>query len=197
MMSFVFLLFIVGAYLLGSVSSAVLVCKVAGLPDPRETGSHNPGATNVLRIGGKVAALCVLLGDAAKGFFPVLLARHAGFNDTMQVLVLFSAFIGHLYPLFFRFVGGKGVATTIGGLLAFSWVLALAWGITWLVVALFSRYSSLSALVASLLLPFYAWFWLHHESVTGLFCLLSLFLLYRHKSNIKKLWLGEEKRIGQ
>lgn len=194
---FLLLFLVIGAYLLGSISSAILVCKLMGLPDPRTTGSNNPGATNVLRIGGKKAAAFVLLGDAAKGFLPVLVARLLGCDELHQVLVLFSAFIGHLFPLFFQFQGGKGVATTLGGLIAFSCSLAAAWTVTWLVIAALFRYSSLSALIATCLLPFYAWALSQPASVSAMLGVLSLILLYRHKSNIKKLWLGQEKKLGQ
>ena len=191
------LLLIISAYLLGSISSAILICKLMRLPDPRTTGSNNPGATNVLRIGGKKAAALVLLGDAAKGFIPVLIARMLGCDEFTQALVLFAAFMGHLFPVFFQFEGGKGVATTIGGLIAFSSWLAVLWGATWLLVAALFRYSSLSALVATCLLPFYAWMLSQSIAVITIFSILSLILLYRHKSNIKKLCLGQEKKLGQ
>lgn len=192
----VFLL-VISAYLLGSISSAILVCKIAGLPDPRSTGSNNPGATNVLRIGGKKAAFFTLLGDALKGFIPVMIARMLSMDDTSQALILLAAFIGHLYPLFFRFQGGKGVATTIGGLLAFSCALSGLWVGTWVLIAVCFRYSSLSALVATFLLPFYTWMLSYDDNVILIFSVLSLMLIYRHRSNIKKLWLGQEKKIGQ
>lgn len=188
---------LIAAYLLGSISSAIIVCKIAGLPDPRATGSNNPGATNVLRIGGKKAALFTLFGDALKGFIPVLIARCLQVDNTMLALVLFSAFIGHLYPVFFRFQGGKGVATTIGGLLAFSWQLAACWLVCWLGVAFLTRYSSLSALIATFILPFSAWFFSYNEMTVLIFSLLSILLIYKHRANIKKLCLGQEKKIGQ
>jgi len=191
------ILLLITAYLLGSISSAIIVCKLAGLPDPRTSGSNNPGATNVLRIGGKYAAAGVLLGDAAKGFIPVLIARFLNLDEMTQALVLLSAVIGHLYPIFFKFQGGKGVATTLGGLFAFSWILATLWSATWLIVALIFRYSSLSALVATILLPFFAWFVLHNSAVTMILIVLAILVIYRHRSNIQKLIAGHEKKLGQ
>lgn len=194
-MTVTILFFIVFAYLLGSISSAIVVCKIAGLPDPRSTGSNNPGATNVLRIGGKKAAFFTLMGDALKGFLPVVIAKVCSLSEAAQAFVLFAAFLGHLYPVFFRFQGGKGVATTLGGLFALSSLLAGSWVVVWLTVAVFSRYSSLSALSATFLLPFLSWFVLHDQMVTVVLSLLSLLLIYRHQSNIKKLWLGQEKKF--
>jgi acyl phosphate:glycerol-3-phosphate acyltransferase len=187
---------LLGAYLLGSLSSAIIVCKVMGLPDPRSTGSGNPGATNVLRIAGKKAAFITLLGDALKGFLPVAIARLLSTDNTVLALVMFSAFWGHLFPVFFHFKGGKGVATTMGGLWALSWQLAGLWSITWLIVLIIFRYSSLSAIIATVLLPFYAGFILQHNAMVMLILsVMGLLLLYRHKDNIARLRLGTEKRI--
>jgi glycerol-3-phosphate acyltransferase PlsY len=185
------------AYLLGSLSTAIIVCKVMGLPDPRSQGSGNPGATNVLRIGGKKAAALVLLGDVLKGVLPVLLAR--AFTDDAPVLsaVALAAVLGHLFPLFFGFRGGKGVATGLGVLLGLAWNVALAVLATWLLMAAAFRISSLSALTAALVAPLAMW-WLRPErEFFWLALLLSALLLWRHRSNMKNLFAGKEGRIGQ
>ena len=158
MQIFINLIATVIAYLIGSLSSAIIVCRAAGLPDPRTQGSKNPGATNVLRIGGKKAAAITLLGDLLKGVIPVLAAKWFGLNDMGLALVTFAAFFGHLFPIYFQFEGGKGVATLLGCLLALSWPTGLAWMATWFVVAVCFRYSSLSSLVASVFAPFYIWY---------------------------------------
>ncbi len=188
---------IIIAYLFGSVSSAIIICKLMRLPDPRTQGSRNPGATNVLRIGGKKAAAMTLLGDTLKGVLPVLIAQGYGLNSTGLAFVAFATFIGHLFPLFFRFEGGKGVATFIGCLLALSWPVALAWMATWLLLALIFRYSSLSSLTASLLTPFYFYYLTGNPIFTASFALMGLILLYRHRSNVAKLLAGQESRIGK
>jgi len=141
------------AYLFGSISSAIIVCKLMGLPDPRTQGSQNPGATNVLRIGGKKAAIITLLGDMLKGVIPILAAKWYGLDPTGIACVTFAAFFGHLFPIFFRFQGGKGVATAIGCLLALSLPVGLSWLATWIIIAIIFRYSSLSSLITSLLAP--------------------------------------------
>lgn len=185
------------AYLFGSVSSAIIVCKFMGLPDPRSTGSRNPGATNVLRIGRKKAALITLLGDTLKGTLPVLAAKWWGLDDLGIALVLLGAFLGHLFPIFFRFEGGKGVATALGGLFALSWPVGLSWVGTWLIIAGIFRYSSLAAIVASLLAPLYVWFFTQNDTYVITVALMGLILIMRHHSNIKKLWKGCESKIGQ
>jgi glycerol-3-phosphate acyltransferase PlsY len=185
------------AYLFGSVSSAIIVCKLMGLPDPRTTGSRNPGATNVLRIGGKKAALITLLGDMLKGVIPVLVAIWWGFDSLGVSLVLLGAFLGHLFPIFFRFEGGKGVATALGGYLALYWPIGLSWIATWLVVAGIFRYSSLAAIMASLLVPFYTWFLTKNLTYVITISVISLILILRHHGNIRKLWRGEESKIGK
>lgn len=191
------LLLIIVAYLFGSLSSAIIVCRLMRLPDPRTEGSQNPGATNVLRIGGKVPAIITLLGDTLKGFIPVFIAKLLGFSPLILALTMFAAFIGHLYPIFFRFQGGKGVATFIGCLFALSWPVGLCWLATWLSVAVLFRYSSLAALISAVLTPLYMWL-LTHQSVylliTSMMCLL---LIYRHRGNIAKLYSGQEKKIGK
>jgi glycerol-3-phosphate acyltransferase PlsY len=185
------------AYLIGSISSAIIVCKIMGLPDPRSEGSKNPGATNVLRIGGKKAAFITLLGDALKGLIPVLIATWYGFSDTTIALVAFAAFLGHLFPVFFGFEGGKGVATFIGCLLALSLPAACGWIATWLIVAFIFRYSSLAALSASFLVPFYMAYFTPYPSYILIVSLMALILFIRHRQNIINLWQGKERRIGK
>lgn len=191
------LAFVVGAYLLGSVSFAVLMSKAFALPDPRTYGSQNPGATNVLRSGKKSAAALTLLGDAAKGAVAVLLAQHyAPENHLLIAAVAVAVFLGHLFPIFLRFKGGKGVATALGVLLALNLWLGLACLATWLLVALVFRLSSLSALLAALATPLYAYlFGLPNEYLQASL-ILSLLLIWRHKSNIQNLLAGKESRIG-
>lgn len=185
------------AYLLGSLSSAVIVCRVMRLPDPRDEGSKNPGATNVLRLGGKKAAAITLVGDMAKGLVPVLLAKGLGVEAEVLAAVGLAAFVGHLYPVFFQFKGGKGVATALGVLSGFSWLTGLAALMTWLAVAFVSRISSLSALMASVLAPAYVWFWLKSPALTVATVLMSGLLVWRHQSNIQRILSGEETRIGR
>jgi glycerol-3-phosphate acyltransferase PlsY len=182
------------AYFIGSISSAILICRLMGLPDPREQGSGNPGATNVMRIGGKKAAAITLLGDLLKGWIPVYAANLLGVPVEVLVLTGLAAFMGHLYPVFFKFKGGKGVATSIGVLLGFSWWLGFAFIGTWLLIYKLGKISSLSALCASILSPVYAWFIVGDMSMAGASAVMMLFLLWRHKSNIQRLLAGEEKR---
>ena len=183
------------AYLFGSLSSAIIVCKIMGLPDPRTQGSKNPGATNVLRIGGKTAAVVTLLGDVLKGVIPILIAKWYGLQENELALVASGAFIGHLYPVFFHFQGGKGVATALGCLLALSWPTGFAWMVTWLLIAIFFRYSSLSSLIASLLAPIYIWFFSGEVSYIIAITFISIVLIYRHRSNIIHLMQGKERKI--
>ena len=186
------LIILVAAYLLGSVSFAVVVSKLMRLPDPRTYGSKNPGATNVLRSGSKVAAVLTLLGDAAKGGLAVWLASY--FTDQLAAVGL-AAFLGHLYPLFHRFQGGKGVATAAGVLLALDWRVGVGTIATWLLIAFFLRYSSLAALVAALFAPLATAFLLGWQSalVVGV---MSAFLVWRHRANISRLLAGTEPRLG-
>jgi len=187
---------IVGAYLLGSVSFAVLVSKLMGLPDPHTYGSKNPGATNVLRTGSKLAALLTLIGDSCKGAVAVLLA--AFFVTTVPLelaLVGLAAFLGHLYPVFHRFQGGKGVATAAGVLLALDWRVGLGTLLTWGIIALFLRYSSLAALVAALFAPLGTAYLLGWQA-GAVVAVMSAFLVWRHKGNIERLLAGTEPRIG-
>jgi len=184
---------IIGAYLLGSISSAILVCHLLRLPDPRQEGSKNPGTTNVLRIGGRFAAALTLLGDAAKGAVPVLLVKLVTVNPWIISATLFAAIIGHMYPLFFQFKGGKGIATIIGGLLALSPILGGLFLLTWVGIFVITRYSSLSAIVAIATMPGWAWYLLDKRYMPGL-TLLALIILWKHRENIKRLATGKETR---
>jgi glycerol-3-phosphate acyltransferase PlsY len=188
---------IVVAYLFGSISTAILVARAMGLPDPRTQGSGNPGATNVLRIGGKKAAAVTLLGDTLKGLLPVLLARAFDVADPVLAAVAFAAFMGHLFPVFFGFKGGKGVATALGVLLGLSWPVALAVAATWLFMAKVFRISSLSALTAAALAPLYMWLLAPLPGFVPMAIAMSAILIARHRSNIQKLLRGEEKKIGE
>jgi glycerol-3-phosphate acyltransferase PlsY len=188
---------ILAAYLMGSLSSAVIVCKIMGLPDPREQGSKNPGATNVLRIGGKKAAIITLFFDMLKGFVPVLAASLLDMEPLTIALVMFAAFIGHLYPIFFRFEGGKGVATFIGCLLALNCPSGCAFLLTWVVIAAIFRYSSLASLIAAFLAPFYIWYFTNENAYYITAMVMSLLLFIRHRSNIQKLVVGGESKIGK
>lgn len=194
------LILVASAYLVGSLSAAILVCKLMGLPDPRTEGSMNPGATNVLRLGGKKAALLTLLGDMLKGLLPVTLAVQLGSSELTIALTLLAAFLGHLYPLFFGFKGGKGVATALGGLIGLHWSIGLATILTWLATAALFRYSSLAALSAILLAPLYVWLLFPVAASTVLTSsmgLITLMLYWRHRSNIRNLLSGAEDKIGQ
>jgi len=183
------------AYLFGSISTAIITCKLMGLPDPRQQGSGNPGATNVLRFGGKKAAIITLLGDMLKGVIPVLAAKWYGLDALGLSLVAFAAFFGHLYPIFFRFQGGKGVATAFGCLVALSWPAGLALALTWALIAAIFRYSSLAALIAALLAPVYMMYFTN-LTYTLTTCAISALLIYRHHKNIRNLMLGKESKIG-
>lgn len=185
-------LFVPAAYLIGSISSAILICRLMGLPDPRDQGSGNPGATNVMRIGGKKAAAITLLGDLLKGLLPVYIAKILGVPVDILVATGLAAFIGHLYPLFFGFKGGKGVATSLGVLLGLAWWLGAAVIITWLAVYKLGKISSLAALCASALSPIYAWFIVGDVRVLAVAIVMTVLLLWRHKSNIQRLLAGVE-----
>ncbi|MEQ5839625.1 glycerol-3-phosphate 1-O-acyltransferase PlsY [Paraburkholderia acidicola] len=190
----------VAAYLIGSVSFAVIVSAVMGLADPRSYGSKNPGATNVLRSGNKTAAILTLVGDAFKGWLAVWLVDHFGgrfgLDDDAVALAAIAVFLGHLYPLYFRFKGGKGVATAAGVLLAINPVLGLATLLTWVIVAFFFRYSSLAALVAAIFAPLYDGFLFGPSIVTLAIVVMSALLIWRHRGNIAKLMAGQESRLG-
>jgi glycerol-3-phosphate acyltransferase PlsY len=188
---------IVAAYLLGSISSAIIVSQLMGLPDPRGLGSGNPGATNVLRIGGKKPAAITLLGDMLKGLLPVLVGHLLEVSLLILTLAGLSAFLGHLFPVFFRFQGGKGVATLLGVLLGINWLLGLAAIATWLFVAKVLKISSLSALVMAALVPVYSWFFHHDWPLTLILTAMSIILFWRHRSNIANLIHGTEDRIDE
>jgi len=185
---------IVLAYCLGSISTAILVCRTLGLPDPRTLGSNNPGATNVMRIGGKKAAALTLFGDALKGVIPVLLAYQLGLPEKQIGWVGLAAVIGHLFPIFFGFQGGKGVATTLGVVHAWHWPTGLMIDLIWLIFAKVFRISSAAALVALVSLPFILAAWQTDYWLAAL--IISVLSLYRHKENIQKLISGEESAIG-
>lgn len=189
-------LVVVAGYLLGSIATAILVGRLLGVGDPRARGSGNPGATNMLRLGGRKAGALTLIGDMLKGLLAVLLARLLEQPVPVQAAAGFAAFIGHLYPVYFGFKGGKGVATALGVLLGLNWLVGLATIGTWLAVAFVSRISSLSALVASVLAPFYLW-WLAPEPVAvSLVAVMTVLLYWRHRSNIRNLLNGTEGKIG-
>jgi len=190
------MLLIVFGYLAGSISTAILVCRAMGLPDPRSEGSRNPGATNVLRFGGKKAAAITLAGDFLKGLLPVLLARLAGLEDIGLALTGLAAFLGHLYPVFFSFEGGKGVATAFGAILGLSWPVALAALGIWLFMAFVVRISSLSALTAAALTPLLGWWFNLPLVYNGVILAMVALLVWRHRSNIRNLLAGAEDKIG-
>lgn len=192
------IIWIVGAYLLGSISFGILVSKAFGLPDPRTVGSGNPGATNVLRSGKKMAAALTLLGDALKGWVAVWLALQSDMLMWVVASVGIAVFMGHLYPIFYKFKGGKGVATALGVMLAISPWLGLAALLTWVVVFAISRYSSLGAIVAAALAPVYAWYLLsaYKDFITTV-VIMSVFLIWRHITNIQKLLAGTESGFGK
>ncbi|HYW58102.1 MAG TPA: glycerol-3-phosphate 1-O-acyltransferase PlsY [Polaromonas sp.] len=196
---------VVAAYLIGSLSFAVIVSRFAGLSDPRSYGSKNPGATNVLRSGNKGAAAATLLLDGVKGWVPMALVtwfgKDYGLGDGTLAGVGLAAFLGHLYPVFFGFKGGKGVATAAGVLFGVHWVLGLATLATWIIVAFFSRYSSLAAIACGLFAPWYyligdRTFWYTDKVLTLAIVVMSAFLVYRHQENIQKLLKGTESKLG-
>lgn len=188
---------ILATYLIGSLSSAVIVCKLWGLPDPRSQGSNNPGATNVLRIGGKLPAIITLLGDGCKGFLPTLLAVHFDLPNLIIAAVMIAALFGHIWPIFFRFAGGKGVATAMGAYLGLNWILGSILIAIWAGVILLTRVSSLGALIATVLAPFVTWLILHNILLTLASAVISIILLVRHTENIKRLLAGKEAPLKQ
>lgn len=190
-------IFVVAAYLLGSVAFGIIVSKAFGLPDPRTVGSGNPGATNVMRSGKKAAALLTLLGDAGKGWLIVWLAQHYGLTQPWVCTVALAVFIGHLYPIFYGFKGGKGVATAAGILLAIWPWLGLCVMATWLLAFAMWRVSSLSALIAAGFAPIYAAAFFGFGEVAATVLLLSAMLIWRHRSNIRKLLDGTEAGFGK
>ena len=189
------LVMIISAYLLGSISSAVLICRILRLPDPRGVGSNNPGATNVLRIGGKKAAVAVLLCDMLKGTIPVWGGYFLGIDPIMLGVIAIAACLGHMYPLFFHFKGGKGVATALGAIAPIGLDLTAMIIATWISVAFLFRYSSLAALVTVLLAPFYTW--MIKPQYTLPVAMLCCLIIFRHHQNIKRLLEGTEPKVGE
>ncbi len=199
------LLATLAAYLVGSLAFAVIVSRVMGLSDPRTFGSKNPGATNVLRSGNKAAAIVTLLLDALKGLVPVLLVQlfgePYGLGDGTVAMVGLAAFFGHLYPVFFRFQGGKGVATFIGVVFGIHWGLGLATGLTWIIIAFFFRYSSLASLVSAVFAPVYYLMgnrmaWYAEKEIALALAVMAALLWWRHRENLKRLVAGKESRLG-
>jgi len=186
------LIILIGAYLIGSLSSAIVLCKLAGLPDPRSQGSGNPGATNVMRFGGKKLAATVLIIDVLKGVLPVVVACALDMEQVWLAATAFFAFLGHLYPVFFGFKGGKGVATALGGFLALSPLMAGAALLTWLIVFLVSRISSLSAISAAAMTPVFSLWLIEDYNARWIVLVMAIMLLIRHKANIQRLLAGEE-----
>lgn len=189
-------IFVALGYLLGSLPFAVIVSRAFGLADPRSYGSGNPGATNVLRTGNKTAAVLTLLGDAAKGWLAVWLAGRFGAEGAAVASVGVAALLGHVFPVFLGFKGGKGVATAVGVLMGLHWILALVATLTWLLVALATRYSSLSAVVAAAEAPFAAWILTERADIALPVAAMSMLLIWRHATNIRKLLAGTESKIG-
>ena len=190
-------LIVIAAYLIGSLSSAILLCRIAGLPDPRTEGSGNPGATNVLRFGGKRLAALVFLGDMLKGLIPVLIATLLDLPPAILAATAMAAFLGHVFPVFFGFKGGKGVATTVGVIAGLIPLLALALLLLWLATAFLTRYSSLSAILAALIAPFASWPLAHEPAFTIAIAVIAVILLWRHRRNISNLIAGKEPKIGK
>lgn len=187
---------IIAGYLIGSLSSAILVCKTFDLPDPRTKGSNNPGATNVLRIGGKKAATITLIGDGLKGIIPILIARYLDVDLLTMTLIALAVFLGHVYPIFFDFKGGKGVTTFLGSLFALNYLVGLSFALVWLFVAKVLKISSLSALIATLLTPVIFYF-LNAKDLNATFVivLICVWIFYTHKSNIVRMLSGDESKI--
>jgi glycerol-3-phosphate acyltransferase PlsY len=187
---------IIAGYLIGSISSAILVCKAFGLPDPRTQGSNNPGATNVLRIGGKKPAIITLIGDGVKGAIPVLSAQYFGLDLLTMSLIALAAFLGHVYPIFFNFKGGKGVATFLGALFALNYLVGLSFALIWLFVAKVLKVSSLSALITTLLTPAIFYFLSARDlEATYTITLICTWIFFTHKSNIQRMLSGAEDKI--
>ncbi|NLS12340.1 glycerol-3-phosphate 1-O-acyltransferase PlsY [Vibrio sp. SM6] len=189
------LLMTIAAYLLGSISSAVLICRLMRLPDPRTVGSRNPGATNVLRLGGKAAAVSVLIADMLKGTIPVWISYFLNIDPFILGIIAIAACLGHMYPIFFHFRGGKGVATALGAIAPIGLDLTAMVMVTWLIVALTTKYSSLAAIVTVLLAPLYTW--LVKPQYTLPVAMLCCLIMLRHHQNIYRLVHGNEPKIGQ
>ena len=183
---------LIASYLIGSISSSVIICKALGLPDPRTQGSKNPGATNVLRVGGKKIAAFVLIFDGLKGAVPVFIGDYYGFGLIALTLTVLCAFLGHIFPVFFRFRGGKGVATYLGGLIAINFLAGLIFSVIWLLVAKVLKTSSLASIIATALSPIYFYFITGDITSALIIGLISLFIFYTHRGNIKRLINKEE-----
>ncbi len=190
-------IFPLAGYLIGSISTAIIVCKAMRLPDPRSEGSGNPGATNVLRVGGKTAAAITLIGDALKGFIPVFIASKLGASPMIIGLTAVAAVLGHLFPLFFQFKGGKGVATSLGAIFGIAWLVGLLTVTTWLALSLTFRISSLAALGSLLILPLYLWIITKSPTLVVCGVVIAVLVFIRHKANIARLLKGKEPKIGQ
>jgi len=189
--------FLIASYLLGSISSAIIICKIAGLPDPRTKGSKNPGTTNVLRIGGKKIAALVLFLDVLKGALPVILAHYFGLSLYESTIILLCVFLGHVFPIFYSFKGGKGVATYLGGLIGLNFFAGLTFAIIWILVAKVIKISSVAALIATILSPIYFYFiTTHNLKATLIIFLINLFIYFTHRDNIKRIMSGDEGVIG-
>lgn len=195
MLIFIFLFF--AAYLMGSISAAILMAQIFKLPDPRLHGSRNAGATNILRLGGKTPALLTLIFDISKGVLPILIGKYLEFSEVQLGSLLFAALFGHLYPIFFRFQGGKGIATAFGGLLALNPISGIVLALSWLATAMVFRISSLASLTACVLAPFIL-FWRTQNLILSLIMtFISLILIIKHRNNIHRLYLGTEPKIGK
>ncbi|HHL18196.1 MAG TPA: glycerol-3-phosphate 1-O-acyltransferase [Thiothrix sp.] len=190
-------IFIISAYLIGSLSSAIITCKVMGLDDPRSIGSKNPGATNVLRLGNKKAAIITLVGDVLKGLLPVLLSKLVGLNNSIVMLVGIAAFLGHIYPLYYQFKGGKGVATAIGVYTAINSIAALSIVFIWLFCAKLLKISSSAALISTLFAPAIFYFLMQDRTITFGMLFITLLIFWKHKTNIQQLLAGTEGKIGE
>jgi acyl phosphate:glycerol-3-phosphate acyltransferase len=190
------ILFAALAYLIGSISTAIITCKIMGLEDPRKIGSHNPGATNVLRHGGKKAGIITLTGDMLKGLIPVLVVSQFQ-ADTLSIAVVgLSAFLGHLFPVYYGFKGGKGVATYYGVLFGVNWLVGLIAVSIWLAIAVLMKISSLSALISISATPLILWYFSHSVELTSVMTVMSILVIWRHQSNIRFLLQGTEGKIG-
>ena len=185
------------SYLIGSISTAIITCKLMGIEDPRNTGSNNPGATNVLRHGGKKAAIITLIGDALKGLIPVLVAIELQAPPLIIALVALFALLGHIFPLYYGFKGGKGVATYYGVILAIHWQVGLIALAIWLIIAKLLKISSLSALISIFITPFMLWLFTQSVELTTAVAVMSVLVFWRHKSNIQSLLQGSEAKIGK
>ena len=187
---------IIISYVIGSVNSSIVFSKIYKLPDPRKYGSKNPGATNILRSGNKILALAIVIFDILKGFLPVVIAYYFLKEDVYVQIVGVIAVIGHIYPIFYKFKGGKGVATSFGSILAFDFILGLICLMTWLITAFLFRYSALSAIVSFTFLPIYTWLSYENYTITSIYLILAIVVIYKHKTNIKNLLNNEETKIG-